>query len=219
MMYIDPLKNVRPLIDKNIYELRNAAMKATTPSREIRQVMNQTMKFDYIYKDVGKIAIQLKSNNFDTSNLFKISAPSIYIAKSFRNNLFSEKLLNDFISSTNFQKNEVLKISNRLRQSFINTVDISSFSETVDSPHPIDEIYRDYYNNIFKEALNHKFIYPSAKFVKKVSVASASSVTGPVLLRTILDQYVNYFVFSSVIAILFTCFLIAICFVEDDTDD
>ncbi|WP_257643688.1 hypothetical protein [Staphylococcus haemolyticus] len=166
-MYIDPLKSVRPIIDKNFYELRNAAMRATTPSREIRQVMNQTMKFDYIYKDVGKIAIQLKSNNFDTSNLFKISSPSINVAKNFRNNLFSEKILNDFISSTDFQKNEVLKISNRLRQSFINTVDVSSFSETVDSPHPIDEIYRDYYNDIFKEALNHKFIYPSAKFVKK----------------------------------------------------
>lgn len=218
-MYNDPLKNVRPIINKNFYELRNAAMTATKPSREIRQVINQTMKFDYIYKDVGKIAIQLKSNNFDTSNLFKISAPSINVAKNFRNNLFSEKLLNDFISSTNFQKNEVLKISNRLRQSFINTVDVSSFIETVDSPHPIDEIYRDHYNNIFKEALNHKFIYPSAKFVKNVSVASASSVTGPVLLRTILDQYVNYFVFASVIAILFTCFLIANCFVEDDTDD
>lgn len=218
-MYIDPLKSVRPIIDKNFFELRNAAMRATTPSREIRQVMNQTMKFDYIYKDVGKIAIQLKSNNFDTSNLFKISSTSINVAKNFRNNLFSEKILNDFISSTDFQKNEVLKISNRLRQSFINTVDVSSFSETVDSPHPIDEIYRDYYNDIFKEALNHKFIYPSAKFVKKVSVASASGVTGPVLLRTILDQYVNYFVFSSVIAILFTCFLIANCFVEDDTDD
>lgn len=218
-MYIDPLKSVRPIIDKNFYELRNAAMRATTPSREIRQVMNQTMKFDYIYKDVGKIAIQLKSNNFDTSNLFKISSPSINVAKNFRNNLFSEKILNDFISSTDFQKNGVLKISNRLRQSFINTVDVSSFSETIDSPHPIDEIYRDYYNNIFKEALNHKFIYPSAKFVKNVSVASASSVTGPVLLRTILDQYVNYFVFSSVIAILFTCFLIANCFAEDDTDD
>ena len=218
-MYIDPLKSVRPIIDKNFYELRNAAMTATTPSRGIRQVMNQTMKFDYIYKDIGKIAIQLKSNNFDTSNLLKISAPSINIARNFRNNLFSEKLLNDFISSTNFQKNEVLKISYRLRQSFINTVDVSSFSETIDSPHPIDEVYRDYYNNIFKEALNHKFIYPSAKFVKKVSVESATSVTGSVLLRTILDQYVNYFVFSSVIAILFTCFLIANCFVEDDTDD
>lgn len=218
-MYIDPLKSVRPIIDKNFYELRNATMTATTPSREIRQVMNQTMKFDYIYKDIGKIAIQLKSNNFDTSNLLKISAPSINIARNFRNNLFSEKLLNDFISSTNFQKNEVLKISYRLRQSFINTVDVSSFSETIDSPHPIDEVYRDYYNNIFKEALNHKFIYPSAKFVKKVSVESATSVTGSVLLRTILDQYVNYFVFSSVIAILFTCFLIANCFVEDDTDD
>ena len=80
-MYIDPLKSVRPIIDKNFYELRNAAMRATTPPREIRQVMNQTMKFDYIYKDVGKIAIQLKSNNFDTSNLFKISSPSINVAK------------------------------------------------------------------------------------------------------------------------------------------
>ena len=68
-------------------------MRATTPSREIRQVMNQTMKFDYIYKDVGKIAIQLKSNNFDTSNLFKISSTSINVAKILETIYFPKKFL------------------------------------------------------------------------------------------------------------------------------
>ncbi|WP_426828895.1 hypothetical protein [Staphylococcus warneri] len=148
-----------------------------------------------------------------------LNTKKILDSANFQRNLFSEKVLNDFIKSTNFQKDEVKKVSNRLRQSLIDTVDVSSFSETVDSSHPVDGVNSDNYNSVFKDSLNHNVVSPSAKFVKSVSVGSATGVTTPVLIRTIFDQYVDYFAFSAVIATLLTCYLIANQFIEEDSED
>ena len=148
-----------------------------------------------------------------------LNTKKILDSANFQKNLFSEKVLNDFINSTNFQKDEVKKVSNRLRQSFIDAIDVSSFSETVDSPHPVDDEYTDKDNSVFKDSLNHSIVSPSAKFVKNISVGSATGVTTPVLIRTIFDQYVDYFAFSAVIATLLTCYLIANQLIENDSEN
>ncbi|HGZ7614436.1 TPA: hypothetical protein ACOF0Y_002941, partial [Staphylococcus aureus] len=101
------------------------------------------------------------------------------------------------------------KVSTHLRNSFVDTVDVPVLGKTVDSAHPIDDVNTKKYNSVFNESLNHIFISPSAKFIKKVSVGSAIGVTSPVMVRTILDQYVNYFMFFNVIATLLTLYVIA----------
>lgn len=127
----------------------------------------------------------------------------------FKTNLFSEKILDEFISSNSFPEDEVRKVSTHLRNSFVDTVDVPVLGKTVDSAHPIDDVNTKKYNSVFNESLNHIFISPSAKFIKKVSVGSAIGVTSPVMVRTILDQYVNYFMFFNVIATLLTLYVIA----------
>ncbi|SCT08480.1 hypothetical protein [Staphylococcus aureus] len=127
----------------------------------------------------------------------------------FKTNLFSEKILDEFISSNSFPEDEVRKVSTHLRNSFVDTVDVPVLGKTVDSAHPIDDVNTEKYNSVFNESLNHIFISPSAKFIKKVSVGSAIGVTSPVMVRTILDQYVNYFMFFNVIATLLTLYVIA----------
>ncbi|MCO4431294.1 hypothetical protein AXF03_13700 [Staphylococcus aureus] len=127
----------------------------------------------------------------------------------FKTNLFSEKILDEFISSNSFPEDEVRKVSTLLRNSFVDTVDVPVLGKTVDSAHPIDDVNTKKYNSVFNESLNHIFISPSAKFIKKVSVGSAIGVTSPVMVRTILDQYVNYFMFFNVIATLLTLYVIA----------
>ncbi|HHX0050082.1 TPA: hypothetical protein ACU3MW_002765 [Staphylococcus aureus] len=126
-----------------------------------------------------------------------------------KTNLFSEKILDEFISSNSFPEDEVRKVSTHLRNSFVDTVDVPVLGKTVDSAHPIDDVNTEKYNSVFNESLNHIFISPSAKFIKKVSVGSAIGVTSPVMVRTILDQYVNYFMFFNVIATLLTLYVIA----------
>ncbi|HGZ6813255.1 TPA: hypothetical protein ACOFVH_002780 [Staphylococcus aureus] len=127
----------------------------------------------------------------------------------FKTNLFSEKILDEFISSNSFPEDEIRKVSTHLRNSFVDTVDVPVLGKTVDSAHPIDDVNTKKYNSVFNESLNHIFISPSAKFIKKVSVGSAIGVTSPVMVRTILDQYVNYFMFFNVIATLLTLYVIA----------
>lgn len=114
----------------------------------------------------------------------------------FKTNLFSEKILDEFISSNSFPEDEVRKVSTHLRKSFVDTVDVPVLGKTVDSAHPIDDVDTEEYNSVFNESLNHIFISPSAKFVKKVSVDSAIGVIPPIMVRTILDQYVNYFMLT-----------------------
>ncbi|MCI2750603.1 hypothetical protein FH161_00290 [Staphylococcus lugdunensis] len=114
----------------------------------------------------------------------------------FKSNLFSEKILDEFISSNSFPEDEVRKVSTHLRKSFVDTVDVPVLGKTVDSAHPIDDVDTEKYNSVFNESLNHIFISPSAKFVKKVSVGSAIGVIPPIMVRTILDQYVNYFMLT-----------------------
>lgn len=114
----------------------------------------------------------------------------------FKSNLFSEKILDEFISSNSFPEDEVRKVSTHLRNSFVDTVDVPVLGKTVDSAHPIDDVDTEKYNSVFNESLNHIFISPSAKFVKKVSVGSAIGVIPPIMVRTILDQYVNYFMLT-----------------------
>lgn len=137
----------------------------------------------------------------------------------FKTNLFSEKILDEFISSNSFPEDEVRKVSTHLRNSFVDTVDVPVLGKTVDSAHPIDDVNTEKYNSVFNESLNHIFISPSAKFIKKVSVGSAIGVTSPVMVRTILDQYVNYFMFFNVIATLLTLYVIANYLYDENWND
>ncbi|MFK5619403.1 hypothetical protein [Staphylococcus aureus] len=137
----------------------------------------------------------------------------------FKTNLFSEKILDEFISSNSFPEDEVRKVSTHLRKSFVDTVDVPILGKTVDSAHPIDDVNTEKYNSVFNESLNHIFISPSAKFIKKVSVGSAIGVISPVMVRTILDQYVNYFMFFNVIATLLTLYIIANYLYDENSND
>lgn len=137
----------------------------------------------------------------------------------FKSNLFSEKILDDFISSNSFPEDEVRKVSTHLRKSFVDAVDVPILGKTVNSAHPIDDVNTEKYNSVFNESLNHIFISPSAKFIKKVSVGSAIGVTSPVMVRTILDQYVNYFMLFNVIATLLTLYVIANYLDDENSND
>ncbi|MFB2050608.1 hypothetical protein ACEY5H_11790 [Staphylococcus aureus] len=137
----------------------------------------------------------------------------------FKTNLFPEKILDEFISSNSFPEDEIRKVSTHLRNSFVDTVDVPVLGKTVDSAHPIDDVNTEKYNSVFNESLNHIFISPSAKFIKKVSVGSAIGVTSPVMVRTILDQYVNYFMLFNVIATLLTLYVIANYLDDENSND
>ncbi|HEB2199254.1 TPA: hypothetical protein RY774_001525 [Staphylococcus aureus] len=179
---------------------------------------------------LSKLPIETYANVVNTMNDLRINQSKLSdwasymhrVTKNhpmFKTNLFSEKILDEFISSNSFPEDEVRKVSTHLRNSFVDTVDVPVLGKTVDSAHPIDDVNTEKYNSVFNESLNHIFISPSAKFIKKVSVGSAIGVTSPVMVRTILDQYVNYFMLFNVIATLLTLYVIANYLDDENSND
>ncbi|HBN6327831.1 TPA: hypothetical protein R6808_000297 [Staphylococcus aureus] len=179
---------------------------------------------------LSKLPIETYANVVNTMNDLRINQSKLSdwasymhrVTKNhpmFKTNLFSEKILDEFISSNSFPEDEVRKVSTHLRNSLVDTVDVPVLGKTVDSAHPIDDVNTEKYNSVFNESLNHIFISPSAKFIKKVSVGSAIGVTSPVMVRTILDQYVNYFMFFNVIATLLTLYVIANYLDDENSND
>ncbi|HDA1605240.1 TPA: hypothetical protein O4266_001309 [Staphylococcus aureus] len=179
---------------------------------------------------LSKLPIETYTKVLNTMNDLRINQPKLSdwtsymnrVTKNhpmFKSNLFSEKFLDEFISSNSFPEDEVRKVSTHLRKSFVDTVDFPVLGKTVDSTHPIDDVDTEKYNSVFNESLNHIFISPSAKFVKKVSVGSAIGVIPPIMVRTILDQYVNYFMLFNVIATLLTLYVIANYIDDENSND
>lgn len=203
---------------------KNQAILSKLPVEAYAKAAN-TMNNSYV---MNALEIQSTVNNVMNSiriNQSKLSDWASYMHQvtknhpMFKSNLFSEKILDEFISSNSFPENEVRKVSTHLRKSFVDTVDVPILGKTVNSAHPIDDVNTKESDKIFYKSINHIFISPSAKFIKKVSVGSAIGVTSPVMVRTILDQYVNYFMFFNVIATLLTLYVIANYLDDENSND
>lgn len=130
-MYIDPLKNVRGVLNERISSLQSAVDIAMKPTREtlcsIKQtgIYNQLQLFESMNNDWNRTFMNLKLETVNNALLFN-------------KNLFSNKVLNDFIESTTISKNEVLKMSNALRNFSVDVVSTSAFTEPVNSSHPVN---------------------------------------------------------------------------------
>ncbi|WP_186434585.1 hypothetical protein [Staphylococcus agnetis] len=170
-MYIDPLKNVRGLLDEQISSLQSAVDIAMKPTREtlcsIKQtgIYNQLQLFESMNNDLNRTFMNLKLETVNNALLFN-------------KNLFSNKVLNDFIESTTISKNEVLKMSNALRDLNIN-ITIPRFSESINSANQINEPQNNGNHKEFKKILNNHVITPSNE------LANLSSKT--IFVETIAD--------------------------------
>lgn len=151
---------------------KNKAILSKLPVEAYAKATN-TMNNSYV---MNALEIQSTVNNVMNSiriNQSKLSDWASYMHRvtknhpMFKTNLFSEKILDEFISSNNFPEDEVRKVSTHLRNSFVDTVDVPVLGKTVDSAHPIDDVNTKKYNSVFNESLNHIFISPSAKFIKR----------------------------------------------------
>ncbi|HDE7673641.1 TPA: hypothetical protein PIK15_002551 [Staphylococcus aureus] len=130
----------------------------------------------------------------------------------FKSNLFSEKILDDFISSNSFPEDEVRKVSTHLRKSFVDAVDVPILGKTVNSAHPIDDVNTKESDKIFYKSINQYVLTPSSSFVHDVSLTVAKSVAVNMFVRTANDDYVNYFFSTAVIAVCYVASCLANAF-------
>ncbi|MGX0001691.1 hypothetical protein [Staphylococcus cohnii] len=92
---------------------------------------------------------------------------SISIANSvnFKRNLFSEEALNSFIQASSFPKDEILKMNYALRNFNVNIATTSTFTESIDSSHPIDEPKNNGYTDEFKRIMDNHVVTPSKELI------------------------------------------------------
>lgn len=127
----------------------------------------------------------------------------------FKTNLFSEKTLDEFISSNSFPEDEVRKVSTHLRKSFVDTVDVPVLGKTVHPTHPVDDINAKENDKIFRKFIDQYVLAPSSSFVHDVSLTVAKSVAVNMFVRTANDDYVNYFFSTTVICVCYICSCLA----------
>lgn len=215
-MYIDPLKDVRPILNKNIFNLRNTMFQATKPSKELRKTINQMTKFNDIYKntllDMGHINLK----NIDTSNLVKIKVPTIDISMNFRNNLFSENTLQAFKTQSNFSVKEITRINNVLRYSFINPIHLSSVSDSFNSSYPISNKRENRKEDDVDDTKMQKYAPPTKKMINATSLVFTPNISWSLFSGVMYNEPVNVPISIFVLLISLICFYLTFDYKSDD---
>ncbi|SUM72791.1 hypothetical protein [Staphylococcus hominis] len=191
-MYIDPLKNVKPIIDKNTSNLKGAALRVTKLSEESRQVINKDMlKYSQIYKKALLNLGHVNVSNLKPSDLIRIKVPNINVANNFKNNLFSENTLDIFKANSQFSPKEISRVNDALRYSFINTVKFPTVSNSFDSSYPIHEIREDEPENKVNNMSLQKFVPPSKTLINATSILFFPNTAWKLFSNFVYNEQIN----------------------------
>lgn len=207
-MYIDPLKDIRPILNINISNLRNTVFEATKPSKELRKTINQMTEFNNIYKNTLL--------SIDTSNLVKIKVPTIDISMNFRNNLFSENTLQAFKTQSNFPIKEITRINNILRYSFINTVNFPSVSDSFNSSYPINNKRENRKEDDVDDTKLQKYAPPTKKMINATSLVFTPNISWALFSGAMYNESVNVPISIFVLLISLVCFYLTFEYKKDD---
>lgn len=142
---------------------------------------------------------------------FNIPEPKIV---NFKANLFSEKLLEQFREITNFPKKDIWEMNYALRYSNINFASSSTFTEPVDSSHPIDNPKENRYSDELKRIMNNHIFTPSKELVNASSKTIFVETIADFVLRLAHQDPVNTSIYIWVLFFSYFGYLIS-----KDSDD
>lgn len=109
----------------------------------------------------------------------------------FKGNLFSEKVLNNFIKSTSFPKKDVLEMSYALRNLNVNVTTSSTFTESIDSTNPIDKPKENRNTDEFQRIVHDNVVTPSNELVNASSKTIFVETIADFVLRLMHQDPVN----------------------------
>lgn len=109
----------------------------------------------------------------------------------FKSNLFSEKVLNNFIKSTSFPKKDVLEMSYALRNLNVNVTTSSTFTESIDSTHPIDKPKKNRNTDEFQRIVHDHVVTPSNELINDSSKTIFVETIADFVLRLMHQDPVN----------------------------
>lgn len=162
-----------------------------------RKSLVMTSRFEYKVPD---IKIKVPS--------LKFQVPDIKIAN-FKTNLFSEKMLEHFNEISNFPKKDILEMNYAFRYSNINFAPSSTFTETVDSSHPIDREQQERNDDRSKRMFNVNHVLTSSiTFAKTTSVGISGSAIWDFLVKLAYNEPINTPFYIWVLFLSYFCFLL-----------
>lgn len=109
----------------------------------------------------------------------------------FKSNLFSEKVLNNFIKSTSFPKKDVLEMSYALRNLNVNVTTSSTFTESIDSTHPINKPKKNRNTDEFQRIVHDHVVTPSNELINASSKTIFVETIADFVLRLMHQDPVN----------------------------
>lgn len=138
----------------------------------------------------------------------KLNVPEIKLIN-FEKNLFSEKLLDEFIKASSFRKDEILKMNYALRNFNVNVTSSSVFTETVNSSHPINHPHKDRNTDEFKRMLDNRIVTPSKELVHDSSKAVFVESISDFVLKIAFHEPVQTHIYFWVIFFTYVSFLVS----------
>lgn len=185
-MYIDPLRNVRGIINKTVSDLESAKRTALKPSLLSNQNLTNTLEINKQLKNqllrMGNVnVVNLKLSELITLTRkpsFNWNFPNISNPYNFQRNLFSEKAIKSFKNSYGFDDDVVSQAQQTIRDFYINPTAISTLVETINSTYPINNQNADNKYNKFIDAFKNDYPHPFKTVVRWSSSIGASTDIG-----------------------------------------
>lgn len=174
-MYIDPLRNVRGIINKTVSDLESAKRTALKPLLLSNQNLTNTLE---INKQLKNQLLQMGSVNVVNLKLSELITltrkPSFnwnssYISNpyNFQRNLFSKKAIKSFKNSYGFDDDVVSQAQQTIRDFYINPAAISTLVETINTTNPIKNNQYQTNDNKLKKMFLNKNALPYNVYIKK----------------------------------------------------
>lgn len=146
-----------------------------------------------------------------------MSEITLFNSYNFQQNLFSDKAFKEFIDVSNFSPNEITRMNNILRNSFIDTVSFSFFSEAIEPADPIEHEKTDNKNKDLPNAMLQNYLPPTKSLFHNVSVAFIGGVPFSIYWNSSNNEPVNIPISVFVLMISLICYYLTSDTQEDSS--
>ncbi|MDU0439385.1 hypothetical protein [Staphylococcus haemolyticus] len=193
-MYIDPLRNVRGIINKTVSDLESAKRTALKPLLLSNQNLTNTLEINKQLKNqllrMGSVnVVNLKLSELITlTRKSSFNWNSTYISNpyNFQRNLFSEKAIKSFKNSYGFDDDIVSQAQQTIRDFYINPTAISTLTESINATYPVNNQNTHSRYDEFINALKNDYPHPF-----KTVIRWSSGIVGSADIGNFATNYIN----------------------------
>jgi len=210
-MYYDYSKYLREILNA---QSRQMSLISSIPQKNLESLLKSANISTQILSTYNKSLLNPGYfnviNNINIQDALNIELPSIFKDRNFQQNLFSEKVLNNFMEFSNFAPNDITRMNDILRNSFIDAVKFSSFIEAVEPADPIEDEKTDDENKDFPNTMLQNYLPPSKSLFNNVSMTFIGGVPFNIYWHSSNNEPVNIPISVFVLMVSLICYYFTI---------